>query len=174
MRKVSIPITTARLQIRAMAATDSNARYRLHADPDYIRFVGATITRDASDRQLESEMAGAGSQWRQVLAISDRTTHVMLGECALIYGSNGDVELVIAILPEARHCGRAREAAVAATAAVFGDTNVQRVIGKVAEGNSESLKLVHAIGMSPADPPQEQRSGCNFAIFEATRESRGA
>ena len=155
-----------------MVSSDAEARYRLHSDPDYVRYIGDVTTRERSDRQLQSEIVAAGSQGRLILAICDVVTSQMVGECALIDQAHHSLELVVAILPEARGCGRGRAAAGAVITAVLHDPMVSRVIGKVAKGNAASRALVLALGMTPAGSAQDPED--SPMVFEATRASRGA
>jgi len=141
----TLPITGAGFALRAQRPEDADARFALHSNPDYVRFVGQCIDRARSDTELAHELSGDSPF--VILVIADATTLAMIGECVFFYSTVGEAEFVIALLPEARGRGLAQAVALTAIATLFQDPYYTAVVACVDEANERAKRLVASLGM---------------------------
>jgi [ribosomal protein S5]-alanine N-acetyltransferase len=143
--QISLPIETEHLVIRQTRASDGDARFELHSDPEYVRFIGRPIDRERCDTELDRELRGEAELFSA--AISLRHAEPMIGECVLVPSTVGEVELVIALLARYRRSGYGFEVASAIIRAALADARISTVIACVEDENEASKRLVQSLGM---------------------------
>jgi RimJ/RimL family protein N-acetyltransferase len=142
---ITLPIGTARLSIRRLQASDADARFALHTDPEYVRFIGHTIDHERFNAQFIRELNGETNVFIGVVSVKDEEQ--MIGESLLVPLTDAEVELVIAILPHYRKLGYGREVAEAMIAAAFQVPQISGVSACVEEANAVSRRLVESLDM---------------------------
>lgn len=140
-----LPIPTGRLIIRRLSASDAKARFALHSDPEYVRFIGRPIDRERSDAELERELAGKESLFSAAITREDQDE--MIGECVLVPSTVAEVELVIAFLPGHRGTGYGQDAAKSIIKAALKKPEISTVIACVEDDNVAARRLVEQLGM---------------------------
>lgn len=171
-----LPITTARLRIRALRREDADALHRIYGDPEAMRFVGRTgrpRTRAQTGAIVETLVADAQRDgyglWSATLAGNGE----MIGLCGLtpVADTGGDdVELVY--LLERPHWGRgyATEMARACLAAGFGALGLPRIIALAYPENAASIAVMRKCGMRAAG--QMHAHGRELVCYEARAPGR--
>jgi ribosomal-protein-alanine N-acetyltransferase len=144
--RIELPIVTSQLRLRALRIADAEARYQLHSDDAYVRHIGAPIDRDTSDAQLAHELSEGYSEYF-IMAICQKDSEMLIGECVLAPSTTKEVELALALLPDHRRSGYGVEAATAAIAAALACPDIDTVIACVDDDNEAGKYLVEKLGM---------------------------
>jgi len=152
---VALPIVTARLRIRALGPADADSLHRIYADPEAMRYVGASgsvrtleQTGEIVARLIRSRRRHGYGLWAATL----RTGGDMIGICGItpVEDAGPDVELVY--LVERAHWGQgyATEMARACLAAGFGAFGLERIVALAYPANAASIRVMQKCGMRPA------------------------
>lgn len=148
-------ITTLRLELRELRATDFDAYAAFMAGPEAMRFMSAIPDRRTAWRALSS-MTGAwlllGAGWWAVelLATGELigTVGAFFRETSRPVTRDSDLEVGWRVFPAHWRNGYASEAAGAALAYGFARQDVRRAIAHVDPGNIASIGVTRAIGMT--------------------------
>ena len=104
-----LPLLTARLRLRALAADDLEDLCRVWMDPLVMEWIGAHTRADVAhelSEQIESEVVNGFSLW----AVEERSSGRFLGDCGLqlLEMRGPEVEVGYELLPEAWVAGSPR------------------------------------------------------------------
>jgi len=80
------------------------------------------------------------------------------------------LELIVAVAPEARRRGFALEAAQKLIEIACGPLQQKQVVGRVAEDNNASLKLVSRLGMVKTDKRDDPFDGIQYIFVVSCRD----
>lgn len=150
-----LPLTTSRLQIRALRDEDAEALYRIYGDPEAMRYVGSTgraRTREQTRKSLAGFIADRARHGLGLWATDLRESGEMIGMCGLIpvEGTGPDVEVVYVLEQPAWGRGYATEMARACLDAGFASFGLERIIALAYPANRPSIRVMQKAGMHPA------------------------
>jgi [ribosomal protein S5]-alanine N-acetyltransferase len=150
-----LPITTARLRIRALRRGDADALHRIYGDPQAMRYVGrsgSARSREQTEKIVAQLISSRRRHGYGLWAATLRGDGAMIGLCGLtpVEETGPDVELVY--LLERSHWGRgyATEMARACLDAGFTRFGLERVIALAYPLNAASIRVMHKCGMRPS------------------------
>ena len=150
MRKLTLPIRTARLNLREFIATDFAAVHAYSSDPRVTRylFFGPRDEESTAD-YLEELLASQREQPRTrfELAVEETASGKLIGACDLSLIESNVVDLGYMLSAEQWGMGYATEIALALVDAAFFDLRAQRVISTVDVNNAASIRVLEKIGM---------------------------
>ncbi|MBV8245258.1 MAG: GNAT family N-acetyltransferase [Candidatus Eremiobacteraeota bacterium] len=143
---------TDRLLLREMEAPDADFYFRLHSDPEVLRYLAgsppASIeeqrARIATHRQVYYADRGFG-----LYAVTDRASGALLGRAGfLVWEFDGvtEIEVAYTIAPEAWGKGYATEAAGAVRDYGFHKLDKARLISLIMPANAASIRVVEKLG----------------------------
>lgn len=152
---VSVPrLTTERLVLRELRASEFEIYAASSADPVAMRFISGAVDRRQAWRTFASMTGGwmlTGAGW---WAIELRATGEFIGtvgaffrETMLGRGADADLEIGWTVFPQFWRRGFATEAARAALAFGAATHDVRRVIALIDAANVGSIGVAKAIGM---------------------------
>ena len=147
-----VPISTPRLLLRLFERQDLQDWIALRDDPEVARFVSTPVPADRAESRFWQEMAAASHGEYAALAVCERDTERVIGQCVLQSYELDDfdestAELVVVVRPESRGRGVGTEAAEAVIQAAWTLEGVERVVGRVAPGNHVSRSMVTRLRM---------------------------
>jgi ribosomal-protein-alanine N-acetyltransferase len=150
VRKLTLPIRTARLNLREFIATDFAAVHAYSSDPRVTRylFFGPRDEESTAD-YLEELLASQREQPRTrfELAVEETASGKLIGACDLSLIESSVVDLGYMLSAEQWGKGYATEIALALVDAAFFDLRAQRVISTVDVNNGASIRVLEKIGM---------------------------
>jgi len=144
------PITGLRVRLRAFAEKDLPEFARYRALPEVARYQSwERYTLEDAKRlhadQLKTAFGEAGS-WYQV-AVADRDTDALVGDCALHFLEDGrQMEIGFTLAPERQGRGLAREAVTLLVDHLFRTMQKHRVVAVTDAENQAARKLITALG----------------------------
>jgi ribosomal-protein-alanine N-acetyltransferase len=150
VRKLSVPVRTARLNLREFVATDFHAVHAYSSDPRVTRFLFfGPRDAESTSEYLEELLASQREQPRTrfELAVEEIASQRLIGACDLSFVESNVVDLGYMLAAEKWGQGYATEIALALAEAAFRDLRVQRVISTVDVNNSASIRVLEKIGM---------------------------
>ena len=142
-------LQTERIDLRELTPDDAHAVFELNADPEVLRFTGdvAFASLDDARRFLETysdyRRNGFG-RWAAVL----RESGAFLGWCGLKRDASGEVDVGYRLLRAHWGRGYATEAARACVRHGFDVHALECIVGRAAEDNSASLRVLAKCGLS--------------------------
>ncbi len=143
------PIETPRLRLRAFAARDLEAFLAYRADPEVARYQGWSEYTRADAEAFFSNQAraefGAPGQWYQV-GVAERASDALLGDCALHFLDERQVELGFTLARAHQGRGYMSEAARALLGLLFGELETHRVSARLDVRNLACAKLLERLG----------------------------
>ena len=150
MRKLTLPVRTARLNLREFVATDFAAVHAYSSDPRVTRYLFfGPRDEESTAEYLEELLASQREQPRTrfELAVEEITSGKLIGACDLSLIESGVVDLGYMLAAEQWGLGYATEIALALVDAAFSDLRAQRVISTVDVNNAASIRVLEKIGM---------------------------
>ena len=145
---LTFPIETDRLLIRPFKLEDTDAKFRLDSDPDIQKYLGGSTIRERSARLLETAIEEFERQGYGLVALVETATCEIIGYATLQREPSRErLELVLAVLPQARKKEFAFEAAKALISAGCAGLQEKEIVGRVNLKNIASLRLVEKLGM---------------------------
>jgi ribosomal-protein-alanine N-acetyltransferase len=160
MGDMSAPrLTTARLELRPLAAADLDDLAALFADPDVMRYVGEGRPRTRADTATRLELHL--DHWRkhgfgffgvrrrgEPGASATGGTGAFIGRCGLQYlGDTGSVEVGYTLAKPYWGQGYATEAARACVEYGFGVLGLPRIVAIARPENAASRRVLEKLGM---------------------------
>jgi ribosomal-protein-alanine N-acetyltransferase len=144
-------LETARLLLREIVPTDSNALFSIHGDVEHMRWFGAdapAIVEDAA--KLIDIFAGwrnlpnPGTRW----GIERQSDGVFIGTCGLFKWNKGWSSCTIGyeLAPTAQGCGYMQEALLAVLAYGFDEMDLHRIDASVSPENVRSINVLTGLG----------------------------
>ena len=150
MRKLTLPIRTARLNLREFIATDFAAVHAYSADPRVTRYLFfGPRDEESTAEYLEELLASQREQPRTrfELAVEETASGKLIGACDLSLIESNVVDLGYMLSAEQWGMGYATEIALALVDAAFFELRAQRVISTVDVNNAASIRVLEKIGM---------------------------
>ena len=144
-------LSTPRLHLRRLRASDLDALCAVFGDPEVMRFVGSrrlAMSRDEVRDMLDIVAAHWRAHGFGPLAVVERAADALVGECGLQLLEGGpDVELTYTLARDAWGRGYATEAAVAVLDWGFGDLGLERIVGVAYPENAASQRVLEKSGL---------------------------
>jgi len=150
VRKLIVPVRTARLNLREFVATDLDAVHAYSSDPRVTRYLFfGPRDADSTAEYLEELLASQRElpRTRFELAVEESASGKLIGACDLSLVESHVVDLGYMLDAEQWGKGYATEIALALVDAAFFDLRVQRVISTVDVNNAASIRVLEKIGM---------------------------
>jgi len=150
VRKLTLPVRTARLNLREFVATDFAAVHAYSSDPRVTRYLFfGPRDEDSTAEYLEELLASQREQPRTrfELAVEDIASGRLIGACDLSVIESNVVDLGYMLSAEQWGKGYATEIALALVDAAFFDLRALRVISTVDVNNAASIRVLEKIGM---------------------------
>lgn len=148
-------LTTPRLLLRELRATDFEAHAANSADPEAMKYMSGTVDRRHAWRVLAALtgawlLTGAGWWGIEVVATGELvgTVGAFFRETTLGLGAGADIELGWSVYRPYWRRGYASEAARAALAWAFATHDAPRAVAHLVEANAASAGVCKAIGMT--------------------------
>ncbi|WP_217450846.1 GNAT family N-acetyltransferase [Vogesella oryzae] len=146
-----LPIRTPRLLLREFTLEDTAVVLGVLNDADFIRFVadrGVRSHAQAQDYLRHGPLASYRQHGLGLWCVARLEDGLALGMCGLIRRDGmPDVDLGYALLPHARGCGYAREAAQACLDYGRSALQLPRIVAYIDPANRASATVLEAIGM---------------------------
>ncbi|MBV8687766.1 MAG: GNAT family N-acetyltransferase [Alphaproteobacteria bacterium] len=146
-------IETARLVVRAWRDSDSAPFFRINSDPEVMRHIRPSTTREESDSAIARQRAMQAELGHCFWALERREDGAFLGFCGLRAGVPGtpiadDIEIGWRLGREHWGRGYAREAAAACLAWGFDRLAAPRIVAITVAANIRSWSLMERLGMA--------------------------
>ena len=150
MRALTLPLRTARLNLREFVKSDFQAVYHYSSDPRVTRYLffgprDEDGTADYLDGLLASQRERPRTRFE--LAVEETASGRVIGACDLSFIERNVVDLGYMLGLENWGKGLATEIALALVDAAFYDLRADRVISTVDVNNSASIRVLEKIGM---------------------------
>jgi ribosomal-protein-alanine N-acetyltransferase len=150
VRKLKIPMRTARLHLREFVQNDFAAVHAYSSDPRVTRFLFFGPRDEESTADYLEELLASQRELprtRFELAVEEVASGQVIGACDLSLVESNVVDLGYMLGAEQWGKGYATEVALALVEAAFFDLRVQRVISTVDVNNAASIRVLEKIGM---------------------------
>jgi [ribosomal protein S5]-alanine N-acetyltransferase len=165
----AVALTTERLTLRPLRPADAPALHAIYSDPDVARWIGPHTLQDVED-EIAAHVATQAAHGWSLLAVEDRPTGALLGDCGLQpFEQHGpEVELGYDLASAAWGRGLATEAARAIMAQAFGPWGLDRVIAVVKPDHRASRRVLEKAGLTHAGERAAYRQP-RMLLYEARR-----
>jgi [ribosomal protein S5]-alanine N-acetyltransferase len=150
VRKLTVPVHTARLNLREFVAADFDAVYAYSSDPRVTRYLFfGPRDQESTSEYLEELLESQREQPRMrfELAVEEAAGGAVIGACDLSLIEAKVVDLGYMLSAEQWGKGYATEIAAALVEAAFLQLRAERVISTVDVNNSASIRVLEKIGM---------------------------
>jgi len=150
VRTLTVPIRTARLNLREFLISDFEAVHAYSSDPRVTRYLFfGPRDEDATADYLEGLLASQRERPRNrfELAVEEIASGHVIGACDLSFIERHVVDLGYMLGIEKWGKGYATEIALALIDAAFFDLRAERVISTVDVNNGASIRVLEKIGM---------------------------
>jgi [ribosomal protein S5]-alanine N-acetyltransferase len=150
VRTLTLPLRTARLNLREFVKTDFDAVYAYSSDSRVTRYLFfGPRDQDSTADYLEGLLASQRERPRTrfELAVEEISSGRVIGACDLSFIERSVVDLGYMLGIEYWGKGYATEIALALIDAAFFDLRADRVISTVDVNNSASIRVLEKIGM---------------------------
>lgn len=145
-----IRLETERLLLRLPEERDLDALARMHADETHMRFMGGSLDREATWRQIAWMLGHWQLRGHGLFAVEDRSDGAFLGRVGFIHPEGWPgFEIGWLIGPEYAGRGYATEAATAALDWCFGNLDKDHVISLIHPDNQPSIRVAEKLGERP-------------------------
>ncbi|HUA11317.1 MAG TPA: GNAT family N-acetyltransferase [Solirubrobacteraceae bacterium] len=144
-------LTTERLHLRPLRATDLDAILAIYHDPRAEKWIGPH-TREEVAAELEFYARHEAEHGWAPLAVEDRASGALIGDCGLVPLElrGPEIELMYDLDPDYWGRGLASEAAGAVMADAFTITGATTIIAVVRADNPASIRVLEKTGFRPA------------------------
>jgi [ribosomal protein S5]-alanine N-acetyltransferase len=150
VRKLTVPVRTARLNLREFVLSDLEAVHAYSSDPRVTRYLFfGPRDPDSTAEYLEELLASQQERPRTrfELAVEEIASGRVIGACDLSLIESHVVDLGYMLRVEDWGKGLATEIAMALVDAAFFDLRAERVISTVDVNNAASIRVLEKIGM---------------------------
>jgi ribosomal-protein-alanine N-acetyltransferase len=150
VRKLTLPVRTARLNLREFIAMDFAAVHAYSSDPRVTRYLFFGPRDEESTAEYLEELLASQREkprTRFELAVEEVASGKLIGACDLSLIESNVVDLGYMLSAEQWGNGYATEIALALVDAAFFDLRAQRVISTVDVNNAASIRVLEKIGM---------------------------
>jgi len=168
------PIRSERLKIRQFERTDVEDFVSFMTDPDSTRFLTFGVvqkSREGATALLEATIESYDSQTPlMAFAVEDQTTHEFMGFCGLTPWEEGTVEIMYAVMPNARGQGYATEISATLAKHAIHQLGYRRVIAPIAPEHEISKAVAMKAGFCDRGLCQNPGSSKMVHLFVFDRE----
>jgi [ribosomal protein S5]-alanine N-acetyltransferase len=150
VRKLTLPVRTARLNLRDFVDTDFAAVHAYSSDPRVTRYLFFGPRDENSTAEYLEELLASQRErprTRFELAVEEIASGRLIGACDLSLIESNVVDLGYMLGAEQWGNGYATEIALALVDAAFFELRAQRVISTVDVNNGASIRVLEKIGM---------------------------
>jgi len=150
VRRLTVPVRTARLNLREFVTSDFDAVHAYSSDPRVTRYLFfGPRDQESTAEYLEELLASQQERPRTrfELAVEETATGRLIGACDLSLIESNAVDLGYMLEAEQWGKGYATEIAAALVDAAFSDLRADRVISTVDVNNGASIRVLEKIGM---------------------------
>jgi RimJ/RimL family protein N-acetyltransferase len=150
VRKLTLPLATARLNLREFTATDFDAVLAYSKDPKVTRYLFFGPRDEDSTREYLEELLASQREQPRIrfeLAVEEKAGGRLIGACDLSLIERNVMDLGYMLEAAAWGQGFATEIAAALLEAAFQELRVDRVISTVDVNNGASIRVLEKIGM---------------------------
>jgi ribosomal-protein-alanine N-acetyltransferase len=150
VRKLTLPLTTARLNLREFTAADFDAVLAYSKDPKVTRYLFFGPRDEDSTREYLEELLASQREQPRIrfeLAVEEKAGGRLIGACDLSLIERNVMDLGYMLEAAAWGRGFATEIATALLEAAFQQLRVDRVISTVDVNNGASIRVLEKIGM---------------------------
>jgi [ribosomal protein S5]-alanine N-acetyltransferase len=150
VRTLTVPVRTARLNLREFVESDFDAVYAYSSDPRVTRYLFfGPRDADSTTEYLEGLLASQRERPRTrfELAVEESASGSVIGACDLSFIERNVVDLGYMLGIENWGKGYATEIALALLDAAFLELRADRVISTVDVNNGASIRVLEKIGM---------------------------
>ncbi|EKV00427.1 acetyltransferase, ribosomal protein N-acetylase [Leptolyngbya sp. PCC 7375] len=144
------PINTARLKIREFIFADADAFISFMTDPEstkFLTFTNEQTTREGAKSLIEFTIDSYGSEQPMLaFAVEEKDSKRFVGFCGLNPHDDETVEVMYAVMPEARGRGYGAEIAIAISHHALNDLGYHRVVAPIAPENKYSQVVATKAG----------------------------
>jgi len=150
VRKLTLPVRTARLNLREFVATDFAAVHAYSSDARVTRYLFFGPRDEESTAEYLAELLASQRELprtRFELAVEEIVSGKLIGACDLSLIESNAVDLGYMLSVEQWGQGYATEIALALIDAAFFDLRAERVISTVDVNNGASIRVLEKIGM---------------------------
>jgi len=148
---INVPIQTERLVLRCWEDSDFNPLYRMHTDPDVMRYLGGPLawSRERAREHHSRIMASWDERDYCDMAVAVRETNSFIGWCSLQPQEDldGEIKLSWRCVKESWGKGYATEAGKALLAVAFRNLGVARVVSRCHPDNIGMVRVFEKLGM---------------------------
>jgi RimJ/RimL family protein N-acetyltransferase len=147
---LTVPVRTARLNLREFVAADFDAVHAYSSDPRVTRYLFfGPRDEDSTAEYLEELLASQREQPRTrfELAVEEQLTGRLIGACDLSWIEGNVVDLGYMLEAEKWGKGYATEIARALVVGAFHELRAERVVSTVDVNNAASIRVLEKIGM---------------------------
>ena len=146
---MSVPILTARLELRPFRETDVDSIAQLLADPEATRYIGDVRSREAAAESVRLMRDAFASRGWGTLAVAPRGRSDCIGYCGVRpLAHTPEVEIAFALKQDCWNLGYATEAAAASMDAAFNVLGIGSIVATVYADNKASLRVLAKLGMT--------------------------
>jgi ribosomal-protein-alanine N-acetyltransferase len=165
-----LPLRTARLTIRPLAADDAGDVFSVYGDPLVLRFWNSDPLEDVAGAAAWAAAQGGLHQSRGFAQWHVReTAGGRFVGCLGLQPLEAEVEILYALVPGAWGCGYATEAGLAALEYGLAEAGLERVVGIAREANEASVRVLRKLGMRALG--RAEYWGGEWAKYELTAEA---
>jgi RimJ/RimL family protein N-acetyltransferase len=146
-------LETARLLLRPWREEDLDAYARICADPEVMRYMSGTMTRDQAAQQLERWIRHWEERGFGLWAVEEKATRVFIGRIGLLYHDDwpeDEHKTEVGWLLDRSYWGRglATEGALASLRYGFEDLGLERIISITKPANLASRRVMEKVGLT--------------------------
>jgi RimJ/RimL family protein N-acetyltransferase len=150
VRKLTVPVRTARLNLREFVSSDFAAIHAYSSDPRVTRYLFFGPRSEESTAEYLEELLASQRErprTRFELAVEEVISGRLIGACDLSLIEANVVDLGYMLGAEQWGKGYATEMALALVHAAFFELRAERVISTVDVNNAASIRVLEKIGM---------------------------
>lgn len=148
----SLPISSPRLELRALAPQDAQLYGDLYTDPHTMRCIGPALSAQQAARSFRAALRGSEPPRRGplFLTIVERASQLSLGLCAIQPIAQARAETGVIVSAAARGRGIATESLRAVIDWALERWALERVWVRISTSNHVAERLVRAVGLQRA------------------------
>jgi RimJ/RimL family protein N-acetyltransferase len=150
VRVLTVPVRTARLNLREFVTADFDAVYAYSSDPRVTRYLFfGPRDKDSTAEYLEELLASQQERPRArfELAVEELASGRLIGACDLSWIEGNVVDLGYMLDAQQWGKGYATEIALSLIEAAFCEMRAERVISTVDVNNAASIRVLEKVGM---------------------------
>lgn len=144
------PLTTDRLQIREFISADADPFVSFMTDREstkFLTFADEQTTSEGAKSLLEATIASYSSEQPMLaFAVEEQASKRFVGFCGLNPYDKETVEIMYAVMPEARRQGYATEVAIALSHYALNELGYHRVIAPISPAHTSSQSVAKKAG----------------------------